>query len=56
MAPLAPHSLPLRTGFAINQHMRALTAIVIAFALLADLLFLPSVLRLFDCGKQMPGA
>lgn len=36
------------SGFAVNQHIGALTAIVIGFALLADLLFLPAVLLLFD--------
>jgi predicted RND superfamily exporter protein len=36
------------SGFAINQHIGALTAIVIAFALLADLLFLPAVLLRFE--------
>ncbi len=32
------------SGFAINQHLGALTAIVIGFALLADLFFLPALL------------
>ncbi|MEO0370189.1 MAG: MMPL family transporter, partial [Pseudomonadota bacterium] len=36
------------SGFAVNQHIGALTAIVIGFALLADLLFLPAVLLLCD--------
>ncbi|WP_010138882.1 efflux RND transporter permease subunit [Oceanicola sp. S124] len=36
------------SGFAINQHLGALTAIVIGFALLADLLFLPALLLSFD--------
>jgi len=34
------------SGFAINVHIGALTAITICFALLADLLFLPSLLLL----------
>ena len=36
------------SGFAINLHIGALTAIVIGFALLADLLFLPAVLLAFE--------
>ncbi|WP_050930936.1 efflux RND transporter permease subunit [Aestuariivita boseongensis] len=36
------------SGFAINQHIGALTAIVIGFALLADLLLLPAVLLRFE--------
>lgn len=55
-ALIAGFAVMSMSGFAINQHMGALTAIVIAFALLADLLFLPSVLRLFDRDKQVPGA
>lgn len=39
------------SGFAINQHLGALTAIVIGFALLADLLFLPALLLSFDRTK-----
>ena len=40
------------SGFAINQHLGALTAIVIAFALLADLLFLPALLLSLDRTKD----
>lgn len=36
------------SGFAINQHIGALTAIVIGFAVLADLFLLPAVLLRFE--------
>ncbi|TNF57321.1 MAG: hypothetical protein EP307_14180, partial [Rhodobacteraceae bacterium] len=49
-ALIAGFAIMATSGFAINQHMGALTAIVIVFALLADLLLLPSVLRL--CEKE----
>ncbi|PJE32532.1 MMPL family protein [Pseudooceanicola marinus] len=40
------------SGFAINQHLGALTAIVIVFALLADLMFLPALLLTLDRTKD----
>ncbi|MFK7835030.1 MAG: RND family transporter [Sulfitobacter sp.] len=36
------------SGFSINQHIGMLTAVVIGFALLSDLLFLPAMLKLFQ--------
>lgn len=40
------------SGFSINQHIGMLTATVIAFALLSDLLLLPALLRTFQ-GKSL---
>ena len=40
------------SGFAVNTHIGALTAIVIGFALAADLLFLPSVLLAKEGGQD----
>ncbi|MDA0963074.1 MAG: MMPL family transporter [Proteobacteria bacterium] len=48
IALIAGFAIMATSGFTINQHMGALTAIVIVFALLADLLLLPSVIRLFE--------
>lgn len=48
IALTAGFAIMATSGFTINQHMGALTAIVIVFALLADLLLLPSVIRLFE--------
>jgi len=39
------------SGFSINQHIGILTAVVIAFALLSDLLLLPAILKTFQ-GNQ----
>ncbi len=39
------------SGFAINQHIGGLTAVVVGFALIADLLFLPSILLVLDRSK-----
>jgi len=39
------------SGFAINQHIGALTFMVVGFALLADLLFLPAVLMAIERPK-----
>ncbi|MEP5731695.1 MAG: MMPL family transporter [Sulfitobacter sp.] len=36
------------SGFSINQHIGLLTAVVIMFALLSDLLFLPALLKTFQ--------
>lgn len=40
------------SGFAVNNHIGSLTAIVIGFALAADLLFLPSVLLIREGAKN----
>jgi predicted RND superfamily exporter protein len=48
IALTAGFAIMATSGFTINQHMGALTAIVIVFAVLADLLLLPSVIRLFE--------
>ena len=44
------------SGFAVNGQMGLLTAIAIAFALLADFLFLPPLLMRLERGKQGAGA
>lgn len=40
------------SGFVINQHIGALTALIVLFALLADLLFLPAVLLFAERNRK----
>ena len=44
VALIAGFAIMTLSGFVINQHIGALTAFVVGFALLADLLFLPALL------------
>jgi predicted RND superfamily exporter protein len=45
-------SIMAASGFSINQHIGVLTAVVIVFALLSDLLFLPALLKAFQGKKK----
>ena len=45
-------SILAASGFSINQHIGVLTAVVIVFALLSDLLFLPALLKAFQGKKK----
>lgn len=47
LALMAGFAVMTLSGFVINQHIGALTVFVVGFALLADLLFLPALLRAF---------
>ena len=40
------------SGYSLNQHIGLLTAIVVAFALLSDLLLLPAILKLTERAKR----
>lgn len=52
LALIAGFLVMATSGFAVNTHIGALTAIVIGFALAADLLFLPSILLAKEGGKD----
>lgn len=45
-------SIMMASGFSINQHIGLLTAVVVVFALLSDMLFLPAILRTFRGRSQ----